>query len=128
MKAIPSQATASAGAKPPTTSACPVLRTLFHQLADPQQLRHLGLEEVLDWTEATLARVERAAFFQRFPLGEAVQYFFVPVLDRCGDGAVGQDIERACPGAEHISPRKPRPREHPFTRKENARRTAQSSG
>jgi hypothetical protein len=58
----------------------PVLRTLFHQLADPQQLRHLGLEEVLDWTEGTLARVERAVFFQRFRLGEAVQYFYEPFL------------------------------------------------
>jgi hypothetical protein len=58
----------------------PVLRTLFHQLADPQQLRHLGLEEVLDWTESTLARVERAVFFQRFRLGEAVQYFYEPFL------------------------------------------------
>jgi hypothetical protein len=35
---------------------------------------------VLDWTEATLARVERAAFFQRFALGEAVQYFYEPFL------------------------------------------------
>lgn len=58
----------------------PVLRALFHQLADPQKLRDLGLEEVLDWTEATLARVERAAFFQRFALGEAVQYFYEPFL------------------------------------------------
>ena len=58
----------------------PVLRTLFHQLAHPQQLRALGLEEVLDWTEAALARVERAAFFQRFALGEAVQYFYEPFL------------------------------------------------
>ena len=58
----------------------PVLRTLFHQLADPQKLRDLGLEEVLDWTEATLDRVERAAFFQRFALGEAVQYFYEPFL------------------------------------------------
>jgi hypothetical protein len=58
----------------------PVLRTLFHQLADPQQLRNLGLEEVLDWTESTLSRVERAAFFQRFALGEAVQYFYEPFL------------------------------------------------
>lgn len=58
----------------------PVLRTLFHQLADPQKLRDLGLEEVLDWTEATLARVERAAFFARFALGEAVQYFYEPFL------------------------------------------------
>lgn len=80
MKATPSPATASAGAKPPTTSACPSCAPPFHQLADPQQLRHLGLEEVLDWTEATLARVERAAFFQRFALGEAVQYFYEPFL------------------------------------------------
>ena len=58
----------------------PVLRTLFHQLTHPQQLRALGLEEVLDWTEAALARVERAAFFQRFRLGEAVQYFYEPFL------------------------------------------------
>lgn len=58
----------------------PVLRTLFHQLADPQKLRDLGLEEVLDWTESTLARVERADFFARFRLGEAVQYFYEPFL------------------------------------------------
>ncbi len=58
----------------------PVLRSLFHQLADPQKLRDLGLEEVLDWTEATLDRVERAAFFQHFRLGEAVQYFYEPFL------------------------------------------------
>ncbi|MEO6740062.1 MAG: type ISP restriction/modification enzyme [Chthoniobacteraceae bacterium] len=58
----------------------PVLRTLFHQLADPQQLRNLGLEEILDWTEATLARVERAAFFASFQPGEAVQYFYEPFL------------------------------------------------
>lgn len=58
----------------------PVLRTLFHQFAHPQQHRALGLEEVLDWTESTLARVERSAFFQRFHLGEAVQYFYEPFL------------------------------------------------
>jgi len=58
----------------------PVLRTLFHQLTDPQKLRDLGLEEVLDWAEATLARVERALFFQRLGLGEAVQYFYEPFL------------------------------------------------
>ena len=58
----------------------PVLRTLFHQLAHPQQLRALGLEQVLDWTESTLDRVERAAFFARFQPGEAVQYFYEPFL------------------------------------------------
>ena len=58
----------------------PVLRTLFHQLADPQQLRNLGIEEILDWTEATLARVERAAFFASFQPGESVQYFYEPFL------------------------------------------------
>ena len=58
----------------------PVLRTLFHQLTHPQQLRTLHLDEVLDWTEAALARVDRAAFFARFAPGEAVQYFYEPFL------------------------------------------------
>lgn len=35
---------------------------------------------MLDWTEATLARVERSTFFARFRLGEAVQYLYEPFL------------------------------------------------
>src|SRR6266446_6557297 len=58
----------------------PVLRKLFQLVADPQQLRTRGLEQVLDWTGDTLNRVDRRGFFTRFQLGEAVQYFYEPFL------------------------------------------------
>ena len=58
----------------------PVLRALFQQLSDPGRLQPLGLVEVLDWTAATLNRVERAAFFARFSEGQAVPYFYEPFL------------------------------------------------
>ena len=46
----------------------PVLRALFQQLSDPGRLQPLGLVEVLDWTAATLERVDRGAFFSRFDI------------------------------------------------------------
>ncbi|MCH7224640.1 type ISP restriction/modification enzyme [Haloferula sp. A504] len=59
----------------------PILRTLFVQLAgDPKKVRALNIEEVLDWTEECLARVDRASFFARYDMGEAVQYFYEPFL------------------------------------------------
>ena len=59
----------------------PILRTLFVQLAgDPKKVRALDLKEVLDWTEDCLARVDRAAFFARYDMGDAVQYFYEPFL------------------------------------------------
>lgn len=59
----------------------PILRTLFVQLAsDPKKIRALNLEEVLDWTEDCLARVDRHSFFARYDMGEAVQYFYEPFL------------------------------------------------
>jgi len=59
----------------------PILRTLFVQLAgDPKKVRALDLEEVLDWTEECLARVDRASFFARYDMGDAVQYFYEPFL------------------------------------------------
>lgn len=58
----------------------PVLRSLFVQLADPGKVRHLQLEEILDWTEDCLARVDRFSFFSRYNMGEAVQYFYEPFL------------------------------------------------
>jgi N-6 DNA Methylase len=58
----------------------PVLRKLFQLVSDPQQLRARGLEQVLDWTGDTLNRVDRHAFFARFELGHAVQYFYEPFL------------------------------------------------
>ena len=59
----------------------PVLRALFQQLSDPGRLKPLGLVEVLDWTEAALARVDRVAFFSRFGEKGTVQYFYEPFLE-----------------------------------------------
>ena len=59
----------------------PVLAALFRQTASPAQLQPLGLVEVLDWTAATLDRVEAPAFFRRFNEGEAVPYFYEPFLE-----------------------------------------------
>lgn len=59
----------------------PILRTLFVQLAgDPKKIRAMDLEEVLDWTEDCLARVDHASFFARYDMGDAVQYFYEPFL------------------------------------------------
>jgi len=58
----------------------PVLRKLFHEVADPGQLEALNLNEVLDWTQSALNRVDRASFFQKFQEDHAVQYFYEPFL------------------------------------------------
>jgi hypothetical protein len=58
----------------------PMLRALFVQVADPARLGALGLIEVLDWTAATLNRVDRVEFFRSFDEGHAVQYFYEPFL------------------------------------------------
>ncbi len=58
----------------------PILRSLFHQVAYPANIRALDLEEVLDWAEDCLARVDRAGFFARYDMGDAVQYFYEPFL------------------------------------------------
>jgi hypothetical protein len=59
----------------------PIISALFHQVADPQKLRPLGLDEVLDWTAAALNRVIREEFFVRFVEDHAVQYFYEPFLE-----------------------------------------------
>lgn len=58
----------------------PMIRALFEQIATPTHLRPLGLVEVLDWAAATLNRVDRGAFFDRFEEEHAVQYFYEPFL------------------------------------------------
>ena len=58
----------------------PMLRALFMQVADPARLGALGLIEILDWTAATLNRVDRAEFFKSFDEEHAVQYFYEPFL------------------------------------------------
>jgi Type ISP C-terminal specificity domain/N-6 DNA Methylase len=63
----------------------PMVRVLFQQLATPATLP-VGLDEVLDWTEDALARVDRALFFERFASGSAVQYFYEPFLQEYDPG------------------------------------------
>jgi N-6 DNA Methylase len=58
----------------------PVLRKLFHEVADPGQLEDLNLAEILDWTAAVLNRVDRPVFFAKFQEAHAVQYFYEPFL------------------------------------------------
>ncbi|CAN5737390.1 hypothetical protein BH23GEM7_BH23GEM7_39330 [soil metagenome] len=59
----------------------PMIRALFHQIAEPERLHRLDLVEVLDWTAEALNRVDRAAFFARFEEEHAVQYFYEPFLE-----------------------------------------------
>lgn len=59
----------------------PMIRKLSHLIADPSQMKELQLSEVLDWTAATLDRVDRASFFEQFEEGQAVQYFYEPFLE-----------------------------------------------
>lgn len=59
----------------------PVIRKLFHEVAEPGELENLKLDEVLDWTTAVLNRVDRAQFFARFQESQAVQYFYEPFLE-----------------------------------------------
>jgi hypothetical protein len=59
----------------------PFIRTLYRQVADPDQLGRLGLVETLDWAAGVLNRVNRAEFFDRFEDEYAVQYFYEPFLE-----------------------------------------------
>jgi hypothetical protein len=61
------------------TLQVPMVRVLFAQLATPATLP-VGLDEVLDWTEEVLGRVDRKLFFSSFEAGSAVQYFYEPFL------------------------------------------------
>ncbi|MGC2110150.1 MAG: N-6 DNA methylase [Candidatus Korobacteraceae bacterium] len=58
----------------------PAIKTLFEHLATPTKLKDLGLEEILNWTEAALNRVDRELFFANFEEKHAVQYFYEPFL------------------------------------------------
>lgn len=59
----------------------PMVRELFEQIATPSKLGPLQMDEVLDWTEATLNRIDRRAFFEKFEERHAVQYFYEPFLE-----------------------------------------------
>lgn len=58
----------------------PILRKLFHEIAEPGQLDELNLSEILDWTSGVLNRVDRPIFFAKFQEDQAVQYFYEPFL------------------------------------------------
>jgi len=58
----------------------PVLRKLFHEVAEPGQLEALNLSEILGWTSGVLNRVDRGSFFAKFQEAHAVQYFYEPFL------------------------------------------------
>jgi N-6 DNA Methylase len=59
----------------------PFIRTLFQQIASPAHLQPLDLVEVLDWTAATLNRIDAIEFFKRFNDADAVQFFYEPFLE-----------------------------------------------
>ena len=59
----------------------PFVGALFQQLAAPQHLKPLELVELLDWTEATLNRVVKEEFLQKFNNADAVQFFYEPFLE-----------------------------------------------
>ena len=60
----------------------PFVSALYQQLAAPKQLQPLGLIELLDWTEATLNRIEsKQEFLQKFNDADAVQFFYEPFLE-----------------------------------------------
>ena len=59
----------------------PVLRKLFHIVADPGQLEELRLRDLLDWTGDVLNRVDESNFFMRFEQDLVVPYFYEPFLE-----------------------------------------------
>ncbi|OHB80435.1 MAG: DNA methyltransferase [Planctomycetes bacterium RBG_16_55_9] len=62
------------------TMHVPMIASLFDQIATPQRLKPLGIDEVLDWAGMVLNRVDRPTFFSRFEEEHAVQYFYEPFL------------------------------------------------
>jgi len=58
----------------------PMVRVLFEQLTTPRNLP-AGLDEVLDWTEDVMTRVDRERFLGHFESRELVQHFYEPFLD-----------------------------------------------
>jgi hypothetical protein len=59
----------------------PMVNILFEKIAVPSTLRRLGIEEIMEWTDEALARVDRTQFFARFEKDKAVQFFYEPFLE-----------------------------------------------
>ncbi|MDQ1255424.1 MAG: hypothetical protein QG656_13, partial [Candidatus Hydrogenedentes bacterium] len=58
----------------------PMIASLFSQIATPQKLKPLHVDEALDWAGDVLNRVDQTAFFSKFEEEHAVQYFYEPFL------------------------------------------------
>jgi hypothetical protein len=59
----------------------PMVAELFYQFSNPGRLRDLHIDEVLEWAEEVLFRIDRASFFAKFQEAHAVQYFYEPFLE-----------------------------------------------
>jgi hypothetical protein len=58
----------------------PMISSLFSQLATPSKLKPLRVDEVLNWSQIALNRVDRDAFFAKYDEEQTVQYFYEPFL------------------------------------------------
>ncbi len=58
----------------------PMIASLFEQIATPNKLKPLGIDQVLDWTGMVLNRIVQKEFFRKFEEEQAVQYFYEPFL------------------------------------------------
>ena len=58
----------------------PLIGNLYEEIARPKKLADLGLREPLDWSTASLGRVEEAAFFKDFDQDHAITLFYEPFL------------------------------------------------
>ena len=72
------------------------MSALFGQIAQPNRLKPLGLDEILNLANSALNRVEPDAFFARFDEGEAVTYFYEPFLE-----AFDPDLRKQIGGLVH---------------------------
>jgi hypothetical protein len=59
----------------------PMVAELFYQFSNPGRLRDLHIDEVLEWAEEVLWRIDRPSFFAKFQEAHAVQYFYEPFLE-----------------------------------------------
>lgn len=60
--------------------ALPLIGDLYEEIARPKKLADLHLREPLDWSTASLNRVEEAAFFKNFDQDHAITLFYEPFL------------------------------------------------
>jgi hypothetical protein len=61
--------------------ALPLIGDLYEEIARPKRLADLNLREPLDWSTASLNRVDEAEFFKRFDQDHAITLFYEPFLE-----------------------------------------------